>query len=244
MEFGKWGEDVHTLQDQQKRIVNAKKPGMTPLSIDEESRCAVFAGSGKLPYRTTLEDCTCSDFVRRKLPCKHIYRLAIDLGLTAEKSENGMNRFAFSDTLDGLSEDAKWLLYNLTGTASADGESSPVLLVRSQAADELVMKSLCIESVGNYTVATGTSTDMFRRAIEESGISFPGELLGYRCRVKNMLAELQRMYTENPSEIEKAFVVLEISPQAAENVNTINRRFAKLFQEENPVSFTLYFTKE
>lgn len=40
----------------------------------------MFAGSGKKPYTATLSKCTCNDFVKRKLPCKHMYSLAHQLG--------------------------------------------------------------------------------------------------------------------------------------------------------------------
>lgn len=232
MNFGQWDEAVHTLPDQKKRMDSAKKAGMTPLQIDRDALSGVFAGSGKLPYQTSLSSCTCSDFVRRKLPCKHIYRLAIDLGLTDEAADNGMNRFTFSDTLDSLSVEAKKLLYGMARTTTSDGESYPVLLARSPATDELVLKSLCIESVGDYTKAIGTAPDDFRAAIDDASFCFPPELLASGCRVKKMLAELQRIYEREPSRVEEAFVVLEVSLQVAENVHTIQRRFSKLFTED------------
>lgn len=227
MKFGSWDESIHTSPDQQKRIASAKKPGMTPLSVDVQSQSGAFAGSGKSPYETTLETCTCSDFIRRKIPCKHMYRLAIELGMTNESAENGMDRFTFSDTLDGLSDEAKQLLYSITWTTRSGEASCPVLLVRSSEADELVSKSLCVESIGDYTKATGTSPDGFRYAIDGSGIDFPQEFLGRGCRVKKMLEELQRLYVDRPDYVESKLIVLETSLQVSENVNTINRRYSK-----------------
>jgi len=37
--------------------------------------------SNGLYKHATLESCTCPDFKERKLPCKHMYRLASELGL-------------------------------------------------------------------------------------------------------------------------------------------------------------------
>lgn len=225
MQFGKWPANIHDLPDQKKRAESARKSGMTPISIDAGAASAVFAGSGKSPYETTLDSCTCSDFVRRKLPCKHIYRLAAELGLSGEPTERGMNRFAFSTTLDSLSDDAKIVLYKIAGA------SSPVLLKRGPETEELVLKSLCVESIGNYAGASGTSTYDFREAIKNTGVSFPSELLEKGRRVKSMLSELQRMYEGNPQKIESLFIVLEPTPQVSENVNVINRRFSSLFNE-------------
>lgn len=81
MTFGKWPEPTHQSLDQQKRIVSSKLPKVMPLNINKDSLTGVFCGSRGEVYDTSLESCTCSDFKTRKLPCKHIYRLAIECGL-------------------------------------------------------------------------------------------------------------------------------------------------------------------
>ena len=78
MDFGKW-VGVNDSPDQIKRLESAKKSACTPLSISQEDGAAIFSGSHGT-YSTTLESCTCVDFSRRKLPCKHMFRLAIELG--------------------------------------------------------------------------------------------------------------------------------------------------------------------
>lgn len=65
--------------DQKKRIEKAKDTKCKPLSIDYAAGTAVFAGSGKSPYETTVDSCTCRDYSIRRLPCKHIYRLRMEL---------------------------------------------------------------------------------------------------------------------------------------------------------------------
>ena len=57
----------HDSADQKKRLTSAKKANLTPLSIDADNGIGNFAGSTN--YVTTLSDCTCIDFVRRRLPC-------------------------------------------------------------------------------------------------------------------------------------------------------------------------------
>lgn len=84
--------DIDNHPEQKKRIASARSAKTTPDSIDTEHKTGIFPGSGKQPYITTLSSCTCVDFVRRKLPCKHIYRLAIELGEMDLTADVGTNR--------------------------------------------------------------------------------------------------------------------------------------------------------
>lgn len=72
-------DSIHGLADQLKRQKSARDKKTTPISIDRENETGIFKGSGKADYVTTLSNCTCTDFSRRKLPCKHMYRLAHEL---------------------------------------------------------------------------------------------------------------------------------------------------------------------
>lgn len=72
-------EDVDSHPEQVKRAEKAKDAKMAPVSIDYIEQTAIFAGSGKKPYETTVDSCTCRDFFVRRLPCKHIYRLRMEL---------------------------------------------------------------------------------------------------------------------------------------------------------------------
>lgn len=78
----KWPSEILNapeLASRRKRSHNLKM-----LSIDKERAVAEFKSStrGK-SYKTTLENCTCVDFAmaRGLRPCKHILRLADELGL-------------------------------------------------------------------------------------------------------------------------------------------------------------------
>ena len=119
--FAKWPSSIHDTADQKKRIESAKSPKTTPDSIDKEKKSGVFAGSGVTPYLTTLDSCTCGDFFRRQLPCKHMYRLAIELELLNEPAEAGINK----NTLDRQQftlEDAVAELENMTKNAQRELE--------------------------------------------------------------------------------------------------------------------------
>lgn len=75
----KASEDVDSHPEQVKRIEKAKGTKMAPVSINYMEQTATFSGSGKKPYETTVDSCTCRDFFVRRLPCKHIYRLRMEL---------------------------------------------------------------------------------------------------------------------------------------------------------------------
>lgn len=114
--FAKWPPGIHSAADQKKRLESAKSSKTTPESIDREQKSGVFAGSGATPYMTTLDSCTCGDFFRRQLPCKHMYRLAIELGLLGETAEKGINKNTLEHQQFTL-EEAVAELENLTEAA-------------------------------------------------------------------------------------------------------------------------------
>ncbi len=72
---------IHQLPEQLKRQKSASEKKLTPISIDHQNATGTFKGSAKSNYITTLSDCTCIDFSRRKFPCKHMYRLAYELSI-------------------------------------------------------------------------------------------------------------------------------------------------------------------
>ena len=94
MTFANWPNELHNDLDQQKRIKSAKKPELTPLSIDKTFCTGNFSGSSGR-YVTSLDNCQCGDYMKRRKPCKHMYRLAMELGLYPS---------------DGMKQDAKAIL--------------------------------------------------------------------------------------------------------------------------------------
>lgn len=51
------------------------------VALDKEGQLIVIQGSAAEPYQATLQECTCADFAIRQAPCKHMYCLAMELGL-------------------------------------------------------------------------------------------------------------------------------------------------------------------
>lgn len=73
-EFSAWDASVHVSPDQLTRIRRSKSVKI--ISYDKDAKTAVVAGTGNTSYTTTFESCSCGDFKARRLPCKHMYRLA------------------------------------------------------------------------------------------------------------------------------------------------------------------------
>lgn len=77
-------EDTEYLEAY-KRLSRAQKINPDAvISIDTSALSAEISGSDGWPYTVTMEVCNCSDFERRQQPCKHMYRLALELGHTFE----------------------------------------------------------------------------------------------------------------------------------------------------------------
>lgn len=79
--FGRWPAAIHADAEQKKRQKRALDKKLSPLELNATEQKAVFKGSSASSYETTLNSCTCVDFVREALPCKHMYRLAMELKL-------------------------------------------------------------------------------------------------------------------------------------------------------------------
>lgn len=79
--WAKWSDELHKDPNQIIRQQRAGEWASRPYEIDKLNNSAIFTGSGKSPYSTTLIDCTCGDYRKRKLPCKHMYRLAYELDI-------------------------------------------------------------------------------------------------------------------------------------------------------------------
>ena len=72
---------LHEKDGQSTRQSSALSKRITPIMLDKESQMCSIKGSGKEAYIVHLESCTCGDFKIRRLPCKHMYRLAHELGV-------------------------------------------------------------------------------------------------------------------------------------------------------------------
>lgn len=77
--------DNHNIE-QSKRIVNALNEDIS-ITPKNDLSFIVESISGNT-YTTTLNSCTCPDFTHRHIPCKHMYRIAIELGQLCSLSKD------------------------------------------------------------------------------------------------------------------------------------------------------------
>ena len=81
MTFGPYEIPDDELLEACKRLERARAIAAEDvLSLDIQSRSMVIQGSEGYPYRVCLDGCECVDYGRRLLPCKHMYRLTLELG--------------------------------------------------------------------------------------------------------------------------------------------------------------------
>lgn len=128
----------HKDSEQKKRLSSAILAENTPLSVDTIKKEGIFVGShGK--YETSLKHCTCVDFNRRKLPCKHMYRLAMELGIIKEKFYSDYDgRVKFLDSYEKNEQKKK---------KSISFENSIEILETLNDSSQLVLKTLLYETL-------------------------------------------------------------------------------------------------
>lgn len=115
--FGQWEPSIHETVDQIKRIVNAKALSASDVQIDIANSKAVISGRSEEPYLVTLDSCTCFDFASRNLPCKHVYRLAFELGFLEDLPT--LNKKA-AKSFDFDAEISRFYTAYLSGVISAE----------------------------------------------------------------------------------------------------------------------------
>ena len=78
--FSAENKSVHSEYEQLQRQQRATELQMDSIDVENQT--------GKIKdYDVSLENCTCVDFERRGKPCKHMYRLAIELGIFSVDEE-------------------------------------------------------------------------------------------------------------------------------------------------------------
>lgn len=79
VDFNSFDIAFHDQPDQLKRRINAKKIKADKIA-KLNNHYEIIGSSGDI-YETTLSSCTCFDFRGRGLPCKHIYRVALEMDM-------------------------------------------------------------------------------------------------------------------------------------------------------------------
>ena len=227
MHFGNWDDNIHEDPEQIKRIEKSKKSDLKPLAIDEEKQICLIQGSGKEPYQVTLDSCTCSDFTRRKLPCKHIYRLANELGLGAEQFQSGINKKELNDLMFTLPVDIQEIFYDLLYGICYYNKKQ---FIFSKELDlmPLIVNGFFIENVDSfYPAAEQSNPGYLREMLETVGLAE----FKKGTHLKTILKWFKEAEENNIEALKKNLTVLEITPEAWNLRHSIKRRFESRFEK-------------
>jgi len=226
MDFGLWNSATHEDGAQQKRITSAKKADTTPASVDRENKTATFKGSGKSPYTTTLHSCTCRDFLTRKLPCKHIYRLALEL--EGADIQEGVNKNDFIDHIFAFPPSVQEVLYRLINDFK-DVEHVSTVCVRNENHNALLQAGLINKTIINIDYLFALDINTLKWFMSPFDIC--ADVVG--ARVKNKRQYLCDWISKNERAIvpliQKHFIVLEFIEQLDGLKKQLYARFRKKF---------------
>jgi predicted nucleic acid-binding Zn finger protein len=230
MNFGKWDSVIHKNNDQQKRIATAKKSDTTPSTVDRENESAEFKGSGKSVYITTLNSCSCGDFIKRKLPCKHIYRLALELDGAEVKqgiNKNEKEAAEFPCDIFELPVESQEMLYDMCVAKIYRGENQ-FILDRNEFSELLLYKGFCIKIVPTSEHLNNIPVYMMKNVLFSSDI--PGEgLPTKKAQRKSVVTCIEKYYNSLAAFINKHFIYLELNTASDKHKYTIHRRLAKIY---------------
>lgn len=95
-------DDIHNTIDQIKRFEKSTEKKLKMVSFDAETQSAEFEGSDSSIYNTTLSGCTCVDYAMRRLPCKHMYKLATECKIIDLTIEPWKTFTSYSKLLNGV----------------------------------------------------------------------------------------------------------------------------------------------
>ncbi len=194
MTFGMWAQTVHDSDDQKKRMLSAASTALTPLDVNYQEKSATFSGHHGV-YQTTLDSCSCRDFRTRKLPCKHIYRLAheiqhIDLGrpvmhsadavINPDAEDRADNAIRIGAVIDDLPESSYKPVLTILHAIKGLGRPITTLDSAIEYLTDKMSKEADIGLAGKTFVLTGElssiSRDEFGATMESKGAHVSGSL--------------------------------------------------------------------
>jgi len=234
--FDPWPDEVHQEEKQQNAILRACKWDCAPVpgSLDRENKCCEFHGDHG-DYYVTLKSCNCGAFrqLRGRAPCKHIYRLAAELGLVDIQVQDGRSRRDISEGIFSLAPAAQEFLYHHMGW-------SRLIVVRTIEMDaisqELLTHGFFTEQLSSYTEFIKQTPDA-KKVLDESGL--PG-FDNIRNDIRAYCKVLEQLEHDNPALLREKLLCIEATEATINAVNTIKKRFEKKFIPVGMETVSLY----
>ncbi|GHU95788.1 hypothetical protein FACS1894208_09240 [Clostridia bacterium] len=239
MNFGNWdwANPLMYGEDEESRLAKARLAATSPASVDVENQTAIFKGSGKNPYKTTLDKCTCVDFAQRKTPCKHIYRLALELELIDGDFQTGKNKNEFLTNKEtrkysdreifSLPIDAQEVLYNLCVDVRYHSFSGGDLLLYREVSVPLITAGFLEELPPSFEKL---SLPDIKDGIVSAGYTLGENGVPSRHSHKKTI---DLWLSQNPEAIEKISAVMsfvKMSQRAMDWAAAIHRRITSRFE--------------
>lgn len=235
MNFGLWDNSIHADSEQLKRIATAKKADTTPSTIDHENKTAEFKGSGKSPYITTLDSCSCRDFFVRKLPCKHIYRLALELNGADVQQGTNKNELTYSELpfdIFAFPVESQEMLYDMCVANIYHGENT-YMLERNEFSEMLFYKGFCVQNVPTAEMISAFPVSKMKLVLYASDICLE-DLPKKTAQRKSVVACIEKYYESVAAFVDKHFIYLEFTEHTDKAKTAIHRRLAKIYGACNP----------
>lgn len=220
--FGNWEPGIHDEKSQKNRINRAINELPPPLMLDINAKEAEFVGSNGELYKTSLNSCECMDFAKRKLPCKHIYRLAIELGVFKADSSINKNLFKnkklLKEHVNSLSFSSRIVLRELS-YLSIYRDIHGKFFAKSSFPYELIKKGFCIEIKENISeyVVPELRADLIKLLYDFNFINPPKE----RAITRTIKSYMNNLDEDNIEIYKNNIILVGLSTNAKEVVRSI-----------------------
>lgn len=177
-------------------------------------------------YKTSLQSCTCVDFSYKQTPCKHMLKLALEIG--ALDPDNQL--FGIPEEVDqryqSLSKTAKKALLNLCHSHLYK-PSEQFIVKRSVDLDALLKNGFVIESVDPEFILKNVYTVSELRAIlreyqNETGIKVCTSNDSKQTIINNILQQEDRCISLFTSH----YIILEFDPEIAPHIVSLYDKYS------------------
>lgn len=177
-------------------------------------------------YKTSLESCTCPDFSYKQTPCKHMLKLALEIGALDPNDQ----LFGIPEEVDqryqSLSKTAKKALLNLCHSHLYK-PSEQFIVKRSVDLDALLKNGFVIESVDPEFILKNVYTVSELRAIlreyqNETGIKVCTSNDSKQTIINNILQQEDRCISLFTSH----YIILEFDPEIAPHIVSLYDKYS------------------
>lgn len=203
-----WGNCNHEDYFSVLRKKRASLGYMTPLYIDTKNGAARFHGSN-CDYRTTIISCECTDFHKRLMPCKHMYRLAHELGVFLINNEvvtvPDPSKILNNNDLHKI----KSLLSNKSTEILERIISKPSMIINACDASQLIHLNVAVVDPNKFELLNSLTKQQLLDLL-------PSEYSGSKSLKKTLLIE--KIIADYPcviSKIERKIIPIKLSPYAS-----------------------------